>query len=111
MKVFQWLKDRFSRRVTAISLYKRGMVRARKHDHVGAIDDYTASIGMPETPADLKAMVLFNRGLARVAAGDEPKGMADLNVVLAMDEAPTNVKTMARQKLARMQTRSAKSTP
>ena len=108
MKIFQWLSGRFSLPDDAMSLYKRGMERARKHDHQGAIDDYTASIGMPNTPADVKAMVLFNRGLARVAAGDHPKGIEDLNVVLRMDEAPADVKTMARQKLARMQTRSPK---
>ncbi len=108
MNVFQWLAGQFSFRETTLSLYKRGMQRARKHDHQGAIDDYTAAVAMPNTPSDMKAMILFNRGLVRVAAGDEPKGMDDLNLVLAMDEAPSSVKMMARQKLARMQTRSSK---
>jgi hypothetical protein len=108
MTIFQWLASRFSKRDSALSLYKRGMVRARKHDHQGAIDDYSAAIAMPNTPAEMKAMILFNRGLVRVAAGDEPQGTEDLNVVLNMDDASKHVRMMARQKLARMHTRSKK---
>ena len=84
------------------------MAKAKKHNHQGAIDDYTISIGMPETPVDVKAMALFNRALVHVAAGDDRKGVDDLDAVLAMEEALVNVKTMARHKLAKMESRTRK---
>jgi hypothetical protein len=85
------------------------MAKAKKHDPQGALEDYTTTIGMPGTPADLLAMVLYNRALVYVAAGDDQKGAADLGAVLAMNETLVNVKTMARQKLARMESRASKS--
>ena len=109
MNIFHWLTSCFSGRGKAVSLYKRGMAKAKKHDHQGALEDYTTTIGMPGLPADLLAMVRYNRALVYVAAGDEPKGAADLDAVLAMNEALVNVKTMARQKLARMESRASKS--
>ncbi len=109
MNIFHWLTSCFSGRGKAMSLYKRGMAKAKKHDHQGAIEDYTTTIGMPGTPAGLMAMVLYNRALAHVAAGDERNGIVDLDAVLAMSETLVNVKTMARQKLARMESRSRKS--
>ena len=87
----------------------RGMAKAKKHDHEGALEDYTTMIGMPGMPADLLAMALYNRALVYVAEGDDRKGAADLDAVLAMNEALVNVKTMARQKLARMESRASKS--
>ena len=109
MNIFNWLTGHFSNHGKTLWLYKRGMARAKKHDHQGAIDDYTAAIGMPDTPADLKAMVLYNCALAHVATGDDRNGVDALEAVLAMDEALVNVKTMARQKLVRMESRSGKS--
>ena len=78
MNAFNWLSDRFSNRGQPLPLYKRGMAKAEKHDHQGAIDDYTMVIGMPETPADVKAMALYNRALVHVATGDDRKGVDDL---------------------------------
>lgn len=92
-----------------MSLYKRGMAKAKRNDHQDALEDYTTAIRIPGTPADLLAMVLYNRALVYVAAGDEPKGAADLDAVLAMNEALVNVKTMARQKLTRMESRTSNS--
>lgn len=89
-------------------LYRRGMTRAKKHDHHGAIDDYTETIEMPDAPADVKAMARYNRALVHVATGDFTKGVADLDTVLATDEAPSNVKKMAKQKLAKRDSRSRK---
>ena len=109
MNIFHWFTRYFSSHGKAMSLYKRGMAKAKKHDHEGAIEDYTTMIGMAGTPADLLAMVLYNRALVYVAAGDDQKGAADLDAVLAMDESLANVKTMARQKLARMESRASKS--
>jgi hypothetical protein len=85
------------------------MAKAKKRDHQGALEDYTTTIGMPGTPAELLAMVLYNRALVYVAASDVQKGVADLDALLAMNEAGENVKTMARQKLARMESRASKS--
>ena len=89
-------------------LYKRGMAKAKKDDHQGAINDYTTMIGIPGAPADLMAMALYNRALVYLTTGDDRKGEGDLDAVLAMNEAGVNVKTMARQKLARMESRSSK---
>jgi hypothetical protein len=108
MNVFNWLAGRFSNRGKALSLYRRGMAKARKHDYQGAIDDYTKTIRMPNLPADVKAMVLYNRALVHMTAGDDQNGIDDLGAVLAMDQAPVNVKTMARQKLAKKESRSRK---
>lgn len=108
MNVLHWLTDHFSDRGKALSLYKRGMDRARNHDSLGAIEDYTATIGMSDAPPDLKAMSLYNRALVYVAAGDDRKGTDDLDAVLAMSQAPLNIKSMAKQKLVRMESRSRK---
>ena len=109
MKAFSWLTDHFSNRGKALSLYKRGMTKAKKHDHRGAIDDYTTTIGMPDTPANVKAMVLYNRALVYLATGELRKGADDLDAVMAMDEAPASVKTRVREKLAKREIRSRKS--
>jgi carbon storage regulator len=45
--------------------------------------------------------------MARAGQGDNQKGAADLDAVLAMNESAVNVKTMARQKLARMESRAS----
>ena len=109
MNAFNWLTDHFSNRGKALSLYKRGMTKAKKHDHRGAIDDYTTTIGMPDAPPNVKAMVLYNRALVYVATGEFRKGADDLDAVIAMDEAPVSVKASARQKLAKREIRSRKS--
>lgn len=106
MNVFRWLTGNSSHRRKALLLYKRGMAKAKKHDYPGAIDDYTKTLGMPNTPADVKAMVLYNRALMHVTVGNDREGIDDLNAVLAMDQAPANIKTMARQKLARRESSS-----
>ena len=107
MNIVEWLTGRFSRRGKAIALYKRGMAKARKKNHAGAIDDYTIAIDMPETPADVRAMTLYNRAIVYVTSGDPAKGVADLNAILAMSDMLINVKCMARQKLARIAARPA----
>ena len=106
MKYFNWLTGRFSNRGKAMTLYRRGMARVKSQDHEGAIGDYTAMIGMLDTPADMKAMALYNRALAYTATGEEPKAAEDLKLILAMQGALANVKTEARRLLVRMQRRS-----
>jgi hypothetical protein len=108
MNIFNWLKSRFSSRGRALSLYRRGMTSDQKHDRQGAIDDYTATIDMPDAPSDVKAMAFYSRALVHVAAGDDQNGVDDLGTVLTMDEARMYLKTMARQKLARMESGSRK---
>ena len=46
MNVFNWLSGNSSNLSKALSPYKRGMAKAKKHDHQGAIDDYTKTIGI-----------------------------------------------------------------
>ena len=87
------------------------MARAKKHNHQGAINDYTAAIDMPGIPASVKAMALYNRAVMHVAAGDRSKGMDDLDAVLAMGGTFVNVKSMARHKLAMMKSRSSNAKP
>ena len=106
MNVLDWLGGHFSNRNKALRLYKRGMAKAKRHDHRGAIDDYTTSLGMADTPDEVKSMVLYNRALVYVAAGDGQKGAVDLDAILGMDEASANIKTMARHKLRRVESRS-----
>jgi hypothetical protein len=84
------------------------MAKAKKHDHDGALDDYTAVIELPDAPSDVRAMALYNRALVHVAAGDHARGTTDLDEVLAMEGAPDSVKSMARQKLAQRESRARK---
>lgn len=107
MNLLGWIKGNFSVRRKALWIYRRGMARAKKHNREGALVDYTSAIEMPNVPADVKAMALYNRALVYLAAGDDPKGVDDLGAVLAMDGAMMmiNVKTMARQKLAKIESR------
>jgi len=111
MNVFSWLTGRFSSRGKALSLYRRGMAKSKQHDHEGAIDDYTTTIGMQDVPTDVKAMALYNRALVYAAAGNGPRAASDLNTVLGMTEALPNVKAEARRKLARMQRGSTRASP
>ena len=107
MNIFYWLKNCLLGRGRAEFLYQRGMRKAKKCDHAGALRDYTTTIDMPGIPADLRAMLLYRRALVHVAAGDEAKGTDDLESLLAMKQAVVNVKTMARQELAKIASRSS----
>lgn len=107
MNVFRWLTRLFSNRAKALSFYKRGMEKARSHNHQGAIGDYTATIDMPRAPANMIAMALYNRALAYAAAGDKVKATADLNTILPMLGVPAQVKAEARRRLLRTERRSS----
>jgi regulator of sirC expression with transglutaminase-like and TPR domain len=108
MNIYHWLTDRFSPRGKALSLYQRGMARARKHDHQGAIADYTATIDIPATPPDVRAMALYNRALVYDAVDEESLAIEDLNLILTMPAAHANVKTEAKRKLVRIERRAQK---
>jgi hypothetical protein len=45
MTLFSWLRGGLSHRDKAMSLYRRGMVKANLHDHKSAIADYTLTLG------------------------------------------------------------------
>jgi hypothetical protein len=105
MRFFKWLTRAQTVHDVVLSLYKRGLASAMKHDQNGARDAYTAAINMRDAPADLRAMALYNRALLNAAANEIPKAIQDLNTVLAMTAAPHMVKSAARQKLGRMQRR------
>ncbi len=96
-------------RSKALTLYKRGMVKAKKHDHEGAIEDYSAAIDLSDAPRDVTAMALYNRALVHAAARDIAKAIDDLNVLLAKAEIPTNVKAAADEKLQRIERCASKS--
>ena len=101
MSIIGWLKEKLSNQSKAMSLYQRGMKKARNQDQLGAIDDYTDAIQTPSAPSTVVSMATLNRALAYVALGDFSKGVDDLTAVLEMDGAPAIVKKMARQKLAK----------
>ena len=101
--------DSFFRRDTShstMSLYKRGMAKAKKHDPEGAIDDYSAAIDMSDAPSDVKAMALYNRALVHAVTRDKTNAVNYLKTVLAMAAIPTNVKAAADEKLKRIERRS-----
>jgi hypothetical protein len=99
MKMFNWLKSRFS---------SRGQPLSAKKCEGQAVDDYTITIDKPDAPSGVKAMALYNRAMLHVATGDYRKGVDDLDAVLAMAEAPVNIKRMARLKLAKGESQSRK---
>lgn len=105
MNPIQWLMGRFADSDQASTFYKRGMVKAKKHNHAGAIEDYTAALAVPDVAAEMQAMILYNRGLVYVAAGMAKQGADDLNSVIQMEAAAENVKRAAQRKLSRIQSR------
>jgi hypothetical protein len=111
MNPLSWLQSSFSVRHNALWNYKRGMARAKRRDHEGALANYTAAIDSTDVTDGVKAMALYNRALVYVAAGDVSKGVDDLDSVLEMEGemAIANVKTMALQKLDKMKSRNSKS--
>ena len=61
MGFFDSLVGRDTSRNKALALYKRGMEKAKKQNHQGAIDDYSAAIDLSEGPGDVRAMALSDR--------------------------------------------------
>ena len=102
MKLFGWIKATVSHQSKAMRLYRRGMLKAKLHDHEAALAHYTAVIEMADAPANLRSMALYNRSLVYTAKEDNPKAIQDLETLLDMPAAAPNVKTEARRKLVRM---------
>lgn len=102
MNLILWMTGLFTGRGKAISLYRRGMAKAKLRDYPSAIDLYSQTIELAATPADVRGMALYNRALVYSALGEGDKATEDLNQVLAVAETPVNVKTEAKRRLARM---------
>lgn len=105
MNFFKWLTRANSVRDVVLSLYKRGLASAMKHDQKEAREAFTAAIDMRDAPADLRAMALYNRAMLYGAANEIPKAIQDLKALLAMTAVPYKVKSAAGQKLDQMQRR------
>lgn len=103
-----WLKSIFSHRGKALSQYRSGMAKAKKHDYAGAVVDYSAAIEAPQIPADVKAMALYNRALAYSAIGEDAQAAEDLAAIQAMPELPENIRTAAQQRRERIRRREEK---
>ena len=97
-----WVERCFSRRRKAIALYRSGIAKASKGDHGGAIADYSAAVGIPNLPNDLKAMVVYNRALAYSAIHEEERAAEDLAAVLHMPGCPALIRTHAQQRQHRI---------
>ena len=81
------------------------MAKAKNRDYDGAVADYSAAIGAPTIPADVKAMALYNRALAYSAMHEDAQSAADLAAVLQMPEAPENIRIAAQQRQERVRRR------
>jgi hypothetical protein len=106
MGFFNSLIGHGSGRSKAMTMYKRGMAKAKKHDFEGAIDDYSAAIDISGAPSDVIAMAMYNRALVHAAAKNSPKAIDDLNEVLGMADLPASIKSAADEKLKRINRRS-----
>ncbi|PQO46820.1 hypothetical protein [Blastopirellula marina] len=108
MNAIAWITNCFSKTDRATALYKRGMAKAKKRDHQGAIADYSAALDAPDGPTSLKGMILYNRGIVYVAAGMAKNGADDLNAVLAISDVQADVKVAAQRKLAKIESRTSR---
>jgi lipoprotein NlpI len=102
MRFISWFRSRLSTRYRAMSQYRLGMNNAQRHNHQGAIIDYTTVIEMADAPADIRAMALYNRALVYDAIDDQARAVADLGQVLTMSGTSEQVRTEARRKITRM---------
>ena len=105
MSLISWVKNSFSHRGKAVALYRRGMAKANKRNYVNAIADYSAAIGKPNIPTDVKAMALYNRALAYSVIHEGAKSAEDLAAVLEMPGVPQNIKMQAKERQERMRRR------
>jgi hypothetical protein len=109
MGLLRWLSSLASRRGKALSLYRSGIVRAKRADYAGAIEAYSAVIDMPGAPEDVKGMAIYNRALAYAAIDQDAKAADDLAAMLHMPGLPENIIIQARQRRERIRRRLEKS--
>jgi tetratricopeptide (TPR) repeat protein len=106
MNLFRWIWPRSSRS-EVMSLYKRGIARAEKHDAAGAMTAYTSAIEMADAPEDLRAMALYNRALLLAAKGKTEQALADLRLIMDLPITQHDVKLAARRRVERLEHRQA----
>jgi hypothetical protein len=106
MNLLRWILPR-SRRGEVMSLYKRGITRAEKHDAAGAMAAYTSAIEMTDAPEDLRAMALYNRALLLAAKGKTEQALADLKLIIDLPITQRDVKLAARRRVERLEHRLA----
>lgn len=107
MSFGSWYKRLRGVRSAGLSLYKRGMTQANRHDEKSAMGSYTEAIEMPDMPDDVRAMSLYNRALLHAVSKNYALARADLNELLAISSVPHQIELAARRKLERMQLREA----
>ena len=105
MSILNWLQSLIPGRSAAMRHYRAGMIKAKKQDYAGAIEEYSASIRDPKIPIDVKAMALYNRGLAYSAIHDTVKADEDLLAVQKMPGLPERIKKAATQRRERLRRR------
>ena len=105
MSFASWLKSCFSHHGKAVSLYRSGMAKANERDYDSAIADYSAAIGKPNIPTDVKAMAIYNRALAYSAMHEDAKSAEDIAAVLELPGLPQNIKMQAKERQERMRRR------
>ena len=110
MSFITWIKSCFSHRGKALSLYRRGMAKAKKRDYNGAITDYSAAIREPHFPADVKAMAIYNRALAYSAIHEDARAVEDREAVLEMPGSPVSIGNYAQERWDRIRQRDEKGT-
>ena len=81
------------------------MAKAKRRDFAGAIVDYSAAMGHPDVPADIRAMVTYNRALAYSALHIDTKAVEDLDVVLHMPGVSKEIAAAARDRQERLRRR------
>jgi hypothetical protein len=108
MRLRRWLSSLFSKRGKALAFYRSGMLKARKHEYLGAIQDYTAALSSPHIPMDVRGMATYNRALAYAALNEDEKAAEDLASMLEMPNLPQSIITEARQRRERIRRRLSK---
>lgn len=108
MSLTRWVMSWLTHRGKALSLYRTGMAKANKRDYVGAIADYSAAIGSPDIPTDVKAMATYNRALAYSAIHEDAKAAADLSALLEMPGLSETIKLEASRRRERIRMRDEK---
>ncbi|MBX3414709.1 MAG: hypothetical protein KF708_18620 [Pirellulales bacterium] len=105
MSLLNWLYGSFTRRGKALWHYRCGMEHANSRQHRQAIECYSTAIKMSNGPADVQAMARYNRALVYATLGQREAAIDDLEYVLALPLKLMEIKAAARQRLARMKSR------
>jgi tetratricopeptide (TPR) repeat protein len=105
MSMLSWLYGMLTRRGKALWHYRCGMKHANSQQHRLAIECYSAAIALPKAPTDVQAMARYNRALVYATIGQQEAAVDDLEYVLSLPLKLPEIKAAARQRLARMNSR------